>query len=84
MLRRRWRASRERTQRRRCRPRSGGALTPQELNIATLVAEGKSNKEIAAAVYLSPKTIEYHLANTFRKLNFHSRAELARLMGTTE
>lgn len=55
-------------------------LTPQELAIATLVAEGKSNKEVAAAVYLSPKTVEYHLANTFRKLNIHSRVELARLI----
>jgi DNA-binding CsgD family transcriptional regulator len=55
-------------------------LTPQELNIALLVADGKTNKEIAAALYLSPKTIEYHLANTYRKLDIHSRAELARLV----
>ncbi len=55
-------------------------LTPQELHIAALVAEGKTNKEIAAAIFLSPKTIEYHLANTFRKLDIHSRAELARIV----
>jgi len=55
-------------------------LTPQELHIAGLVAQGKSNKEIAAAIYLSPKTVEYHLANTFRKLDIHSRAELAGIM----
>jgi DNA-binding NarL/FixJ family response regulator len=55
-------------------------LTPQELAIATLIAQGKSNKEVATAVYLSPKTVEYHLANTFRKLSIHSRVELARLM----
>jgi DNA-binding NarL/FixJ family response regulator len=55
-------------------------LTPQELNISRLVAEGKTNKEIAAALYLSPKTIEYHLGNTFRKLDIHSRAELARIV----
>jgi DNA-binding NarL/FixJ family response regulator len=55
-------------------------LTPQGLQIATLVAEGKTNKEIAAALFLSPKTIEYHLANTFRKLDIHSRAELARIV----
>ena len=57
-------------------------LTPQELQIATLVAEGKTNKEIAAALFLSPKTIEYHLANTYRKLDIHSRAELARIVVT--
>jgi DNA-binding CsgD family transcriptional regulator len=55
-------------------------LTPQELHIATLVAEGKTNKEIAAAMYLSSKTVEYHLANAYRKLDIHTRAELARLV----
>ncbi len=68
-------------------PRRLPALTPQELHIATLVAEGKTNKEIGAALYLSTKTIEYHLANTYRKLDIHSRAELARIVsrdsGTT-
>ncbi len=64
--------------------RSGSDLTPQELHIAALVAEGKSNKEIAAAIYLSPKTVEYHLANTFRKLDIHSRAELARIFAQGE
>jgi DNA-binding CsgD family transcriptional regulator len=55
-------------------------LTPQELQIAHLVAEGKTNKEVAAQLYLSPKTIEYHLGNTYRKLDVHSRAELARIV----
>jgi len=58
------------------RPRQQPQLTPQELHIAMLVAEGKSNKQIAAAMYLSPKTIEHHLANTYRKLDIHTRAEL--------
>ncbi len=55
-------------------------LTPQELHIALQVADGKTNKEIAAALYLSTKTIEYHLANTYRKLDIHSRAELTRIV----
>ena len=55
-------------------------LTPQELAIATLAASGKSNPEIAAAVFLSRKTVEYHLSNTFRKMNVHSRTELANAM----
>ena len=42
------------------------------------MGEGKTNKEIAAQLYLSPKTIEYHLANAYRKLGVHSRVELAR------
>ena len=59
-------------------PDRRGQLTPQELQIATLVGEGKTNKEVAAQLYLSPKTIEYHLASVYRKLGIHSRVELAR------
>jgi DNA-binding CsgD family transcriptional regulator len=55
-------------------------LTPQELQIAHLVAVGQTNKEIATQLYLSPKTIEYHLANTYRKLEVHSRVELTRVL----
>jgi DNA-binding CsgD family transcriptional regulator len=53
------------------------ALTSQETRVALLVAEGKSNKEVAAALFLSPKTIERHLGNVFRKRGFRSRSELA-------
>lgn len=53
-------------------------LTAQELQVARLVAEGASNKEAAAALFLSPKTIEYHLGNVYRKLGVRSRAQLAR------
>ena len=58
------------------------ALTPQELQIALQVAEGKSNKEVGAALFLSHKTVEFHLSRIYRKLDIHSRAELIRLFAT--
>jgi DNA-binding CsgD family transcriptional regulator len=51
-------------------------LTPQELQIARLLAEGKTTREAAAALFLSPKTIEYHLRHVYRKLGVHTRDEL--------
>ncbi|MDX6488618.1 MAG: hypothetical protein QOK13_1233 [Gaiellaceae bacterium] len=53
-----------------------GELTPQELQIARLLAEGRTTREAAAAVFLSPKTVEYHLRSVYRKLGIHSREEL--------
>jgi DNA-binding NarL/FixJ family response regulator len=52
-------------------------LTSQETRVAILTAQGLSNKEIAAALFLSPKTIERHLSNVFRKRGVRSRTELA-------
>jgi DNA-binding NarL/FixJ family response regulator len=54
-------------------------LTPQERRVAQLAAEGGSNRDIAAKLYLSPKTVEYHLHKVFLKLDVHSRVELARI-----
>ena len=52
-------------------------LTSQETRVALLVAQGRTNKEVAAALFLSPKTIERHLSSVFRKRGFKSRTELA-------
>jgi DNA-binding NarL/FixJ family response regulator len=53
-------------------------LTPQELQIARLVAEGQSNKEVATQLFLSRRTVEYHVAKVFAKLGISSRADLIR------
>jgi DNA-binding CsgD family transcriptional regulator len=53
-------------------------LTPQELQITRLVAEGATNKQVAARLFLSPRTIDYHMRKIFTKLGISSRAELIR------
>ena len=55
------------------------ALTPQELQIATVVAGGATNREVAARLFLSEKTVEAHLSSLYRKLEIRSRTDLARL-----
>lgn len=52
-------------------------LTAQELRVALRVADGATNREVAAELFLSPKTIEFHLGRVYRKLDIHSRTELA-------
>jgi DNA-binding CsgD family transcriptional regulator len=59
------------------RRRSSPGLTEAERRIVALVAEGRTNKEVAAALYLSPKTVEASLRNVFRKLGVRSRTALA-------
>ncbi|WP_406069380.1 AAA family ATPase [Micromonospora sp. NBC_01638] len=57
-------------------------LSPQELQVARHVARGARNREVATALFLSPKTVEGHLSNIYRKLGIRSRAELvARMAG---
>jgi DNA-binding CsgD family transcriptional regulator/tetratricopeptide (TPR) repeat protein len=52
-------------------------LTPQELQIAQMASKGLSNREIGTRLFLSPRTVEYHLSKVYPKLDIKSRAELA-------
>jgi non-specific serine/threonine protein kinase len=54
-----------------------GGLTPRERQVAALFAQGKSNREIAAALVLSERTITTHVANVLSKLGFSSRTQIA-------
>jgi DNA-binding CsgD family transcriptional regulator len=54
------------------------SLTAQELQVTLRVAGGATNREVAAALFLSPRTVESHLASVFRKLDVRTRAELAK------
>ncbi len=68
------------------RPRSAAlsgvaALTASERRVAALAAEGRTNREIAQALYVTPKTVEVHLSNAYRKLDIRSRRELPAALG---
>lgn len=59
------------------------ALTPQEQRVAQLVAEGRSTREAAAALHISPRTVETHLSAVYRKLHVRDRHDLRRRMNTS-
>jgi DNA-binding CsgD family transcriptional regulator len=61
-------------------PNKRDQLTPQELQIALLLADGRTTREAAGSLFISPKTVEYHLRSVYRKLGIGSRAELAAAM----
>jgi DNA-binding CsgD family transcriptional regulator len=54
-------------------------LTPQEESVSSLVSQGLSNREVAAELYISPKTVQFHLTRVYAKLGVRSRSELAAL-----
>jgi DNA-binding CsgD family transcriptional regulator len=54
-------------------------LTPHELRVASIVASGATNQETASRLFVTPKTVEYHLRSIYRKLGIRSRSELTRL-----
>ncbi|MFC6082937.1 LuxR C-terminal-related transcriptional regulator, partial [Sphaerisporangium aureirubrum] len=62
------------------RPPLAEPLTAQQSQIARMVAEGATNREVAARLFLSPRTVEHHLRNIFVKLGVRSRVELSRLL----
>jgi ATP/maltotriose-dependent transcriptional regulator MalT len=64
---------------RRRDPSTLDQLTPQELQIVRFVGQGATNRDVAAQLFLSPRTIDYHLRQIFTKLGISSRAELIRL-----
>ncbi|HET6627724.1 MAG TPA: AAA family ATPase [Nocardioidaceae bacterium] len=71
------RASGETTRKRD--PSAGQGLTPQERQVAKFVASGLSNKDVAAQLFVSPRTVDFHLRNVFAKTGVTSRTELTQL-----
>ena len=65
-----------------CREMLSGvaALTPSERRVANLAAKGLTTRQIAEALFVTPKTVEFHLRHTYQKLDVNSREKLARVL----
>ncbi|MGV0837486.1 ATP-binding protein [Mycolicibacterium thermoresistibile] len=61
-------------------PRQSTLLTPSEQRVAELAASGMTNRDVAAKLFISPKTVEANLSRAYQKLGIHSRAELGRVI----
>jgi DNA-binding CsgD family transcriptional regulator len=70
--------------RRRGEPSGGDALTPSERRVARMAAEGMTNRQIAEALFVTLKTVGWHLGNAYRKLGVESREELAALLSSED
>jgi len=58
------------------------SLTPSELRVVRMVGDGRTNREVAQSLFVTPKAVEYHLANAYRKLRISGRAELSAVLAT--
>ena len=77
------RASGETARARREQP-AWAELTPQEIQFAKFVSQGLSNREVGAQLFLSPRTVDFHLRNVFAKMGISSRTELVALRLETQ
>ena len=64
--------------------RGADALSPSERRVVALAIEGLSNRQIAEALFVTRKAVEWHLGNAYRKLDVRSRGELAGALGAGE
>jgi DNA-binding CsgD family transcriptional regulator len=69
---------------RRARQTGPDALTPSEMRVAQMAAEGDTNRQIAQTLFITPKTVEVHLRNVFRKLNLKSRKDIGEALPPRE